>query len=221
MSRDVMSYPHKKCEWVIGSADNGVANQYVTCEIAQSYFARLASEDECCFFSQLARGSACGCDDNTQILALTWTQRVSGFLSLVGSLCVIVTTHRPPSSSSHRVTYHQLLRGISIFDCASSIAFMLGTTLTPTIHGRKQIHPLATPDSMPALCFVGTMHAGAFSVQTQKFLKVKQSGDTDNVERQTAGRCYTDRGDKSMRVDQFSVKTSRNPVKTATTRNRV
>jgi hypothetical protein len=83
------------------------------------------------------RGDVCGCPDNSDIIALVWTQRCAGILSLSGSLLIIMSIITKPRNVRWS-PYNPIVLGISFFDSLSSTAYIIGTAFTPMelgLHG--------------------------------------------------------------------------------------
>lgn len=143
---NTMNNPYKEVVFNFGSTGAffeglresiDVAGKY-TCEVSDSAFSYSYSEDDnWCYWNHLMRGDACGCDDTRDAKALIWTQRCSAVLSLFGSVFIIaaVLTKQKKIIFS---TYNQIILCISFFDILSSIAYIIGTSFTPTelgLHG--------------------------------------------------------------------------------------
>jgi hypothetical protein len=81
--------------WAVGKteAEMDIAfdvNGLFSCEIVDSTFSALyQTDDDYCYYIHLTKGVGCGCEGtgNNQVIALIWTQRFSGFLSLLVSQC--------------------------------------------------------------------------------------------------------------------------------------
>ena len=141
-----MTNPFKEVVFVFGPINNiypevfqgESRSRLSTCEIAQSAMASLYTQDDSwCYWNQLMRGQFCGCPDNSDIIALVWTQRCSGILSLSGSLLIIISILTKPRNVRWS-PYNQIVLGISFFDSLSSTAYIIGTAFTPMelgLHG--------------------------------------------------------------------------------------
>ena len=141
-----MTNPFKEVVFVFGPINNiypevfqgESRSRLSTCEIAQSAMASLYTQDDSwCYWNQLMRGQFCGCPDNSDIIALVWTQRCSGILSLSGSLLIIISIITKPRNVRWS-PYNQIVLGISFFDSLSSAAYIIGTAFTPMelgLHG--------------------------------------------------------------------------------------
>jgi hypothetical protein len=102
-----------------------------TCELAESFLAgAYTNDDELCYHATLHRGHSCGCPSNAETIALVWTQRASGTLSLVGSLIILVSILFKKKKVRWS-PYNQIVMSISLFDCCSSIGYIFGSALTP------------------------------------------------------------------------------------------
>lgn len=98
--------------------------------------------------------------------ALVLIPKATGFLSMCGSLAIII--HILKSQKRRRLVYHRLLLGMSCYDLVSSFFLFLsswavpsdtdmfwasGSTATCTIHGMfSQVAALATPSYNACLC---------------------------------------------------------------------
>lgn len=144
---DTPANPYGQYQWVFGSlsetlqTDIEVSEGTYSCEAGDSFLSAIYDrDDEFCYFNQLVRGSACGCSHgglHKKVVALEWTQRCSGILSLIGSLAIILLVLTKKAKDRWN-TYNQIVLCISVFDALSSVAYIFGTALTPTeigIHG--------------------------------------------------------------------------------------
>jgi len=143
---DSLSNPFGQYQWAFGTVTTTLPELAETidfndrkfrCELADSFLSVVYdNDDDVCYLNQLLRGSACGCSgsNTAKVVALVWTQRCSGFLSLVGSL-LIVTFVLTKKSKDRWNTYNQIVLSISIFDTLSSLAYIFGTALTPAALG--------------------------------------------------------------------------------------
>jgi hypothetical protein len=146
---DVMSNPFQEAIFNFGTSNSIYPEDFpdglylssdakVTCEVADSAMASLLTQDESwCYWNQLVRGKLCGCPDNSAIVALVWTQRCSGILSLSGSLLISMSILTKPRKIRWS-PYNQIVLGISFFDSLSSVAYIIGTAFGPKnigLHG--------------------------------------------------------------------------------------
>lgn len=143
-----LSNPLDEYQWAFGSITDSFSlfftetidlnDREFRCELADSFISAVYDQsDDFCYYNQLIRGTACGCNggsNNTKVIALVWAQRCSGILSLLGSLAIIgfVLTKKTKNRWN---TYNQLVLSISVFDSLSSIAYIFGTALTPATLG--------------------------------------------------------------------------------------
>ena len=70
-----------------------------------------------------------GADTDAKRAILVWIPCLSGLASLIGSLLIIADVSRDKNKLSS--VYHQLGLGLSIFDCLSSLSWILGTAPIP------------------------------------------------------------------------------------------
>ena len=143
---DIMSNPFQELQVYFGAVGSIMPEKfkestpylYSSCKLTESVFASLYTQDDSwCYWNQLVRGEICGCPDNSEIKALVWTQRSSGILSLSGSLLIILSIITKPRNVRWS-PYNQIVLSISFFDSLSSIAYIIGTSLTPKelgLHG--------------------------------------------------------------------------------------
>ena len=139
---DVMSNPFQKIVFNFDAINNiypaELGNELdvfkdreITCEVADSHMAFVYTQDDSwCYWNQLVRGQICGCPDNSAIVALVWTQRCSGILSLSGSLLISMSILTKPRNVRWS-PYNQIVLGISFFDSLSSVAYIIGTAFGP------------------------------------------------------------------------------------------
>ena len=72
-----------------------------------------------------------GADTERQHKVLAWVPRISGFLSLFGSIYIIQDIWRQKRRGIVLSTYQLLLLGMSFFDISSSLAWMVSTAAIP------------------------------------------------------------------------------------------
>lgn len=106
-----------------------------TCSVGDSFLAQFNEGNHFCYYNQLLRSHACGCEEPSQVVvALTWAQRVSGILSLAGSLLIMYKMIRK-KPNERKSTYVQIIFLISLFDCLSSLAYIFGTAFVQSEYG--------------------------------------------------------------------------------------
>jgi len=106
----------------------------LTCEMYEALLLNIEDntlgleKDLLCLAGQF-KSRYCGCSYDWKPVVLVWAYRVSGIFSLIGSVYIlwdILSNKRKRGT-----TYHQLVVGISLFDCISSVAYALATVMVP------------------------------------------------------------------------------------------
>ena len=129
--------PHRPVEWIMnvqGAAAVAESAASMTCDLLASALADPPppgvgidlDPDVMCMHAQL-RSTPCGCRPDPRAVGIVWCFRISGILSLIGSLLIVrdILRRRPDK----RTMYHQIVFGISAFDIISSLAYALGGLL--------------------------------------------------------------------------------------------
>ena len=136
-------YPNKKLNWfseVILKIPPSyeILKDSLTCELYEAILLNTQEKglglnaDLLCLAGQFKSG-VCGCDHDWRPILLTWCYRVSGIFSLIGSAYILWDILRKPKK--RRSTYHQLVMGVSFFDCISSTAYALASAMAPNDTG--------------------------------------------------------------------------------------
>mmetsp|Transcript_7708 Transcript_7708/g.21467 ORF Transcript_7708/g.21467 Transcript_7708/m.21467 type:complete len:788 (-) Transcript_7708:202-2565(-) len=110
----------------------------VTCEEFNLTLMQFREGGDACFAGQ-HYNYLCGCNDgnrhysgantDTKRIALSWVPRCTGFVSFLCSLFIIRDIFR---DKKKRVSsYHQIIFGLSSFDCISSLTWVVGTAVVP------------------------------------------------------------------------------------------
>ena len=123
---------------ILGNAKAAYGIQ-APCGIAAAALTQAPSTDKVCWNVKVDAW-LCGCNEGTpwylgaskraQHVTLAWLPRISGFLSLLGSIYIIQAVLRR-FRKNDSTTYHLILLGMSVFDISSSIAWMFSTTPLP------------------------------------------------------------------------------------------
>lgn len=123
---DTVSNPHGEYRWTFGNIQESFPEIHESidierrfrCEMADSFLSAVYDNgNDFCYFNQVIRGTACGChgSQSSRVIALVWSQRCSGLLSLFGSLLIIVFILTKEEKNRWN-TYNQLVLSISVFD---------------------------------------------------------------------------------------------------------
>ncbi|CAJ1966731.1 unnamed protein product [Cylindrotheca closterium] len=112
--------------------------QDVTCEQVEAVLLQFSQDSEECFLGQ-EHNWECGCNDGfygylgaesrSDILALHWAARVSGILSLMGSLFIFQDFIRGKSKKN---LYRQIMFLMSMFDFTTAMGWVIGAAPVPT-----------------------------------------------------------------------------------------
>jgi len=82
------------------------------------------------------KSGSCGCSHDWRGIVLTWTHRVAGVLSFLGSLTISVDVMS--SKKKLKRTYHQLVLGMSLFDMLNSASYAASTLMVSPDSGLYQ-----------------------------------------------------------------------------------
>jgi len=110
-------------------------NLKLSCEAADSLLAHAFNQDDfICNSGHLFRGTNCGCPPDSDVIAILWSQRCSGGLSLAGSLFIIFSILRT-RKTGELSAFNQIILCISFFDGLVSLCFMMGAVMAPKESG--------------------------------------------------------------------------------------
>jgi hypothetical protein len=112
----------------------------LTCSETANALSQISQDDSVCFLGQLTN-YVCGCNDGQrsyfgtesagQRAALAWIPRISGTMSLLGSIYIVLDVlsrfRQKEGSSSTRSVYDRLMLSMAGFDVVTSVCWILST----------------------------------------------------------------------------------------------
>jgi hypothetical protein len=120
--------------------------EYVVQSLAQFGLPAMSCQDIGLFVTQYTHDALackvmglvefmCGCACTDKIQAsnlLIWLTRVTGTLSIIGSMYIVWDVLRERSRTARMTVYHELMLAMSAFDIISSFAWSIGTLAVPS-----------------------------------------------------------------------------------------